>query len=402
MTTRAKLGLLACLYLSQGLPYGFFTKAVPYMMSQRDLALGTISLTSLLYLPWALKFLWAPMVDRHGRSRRVWVLPLQGCMVAVTVALAWLDPAGPLLPILVGVAVINLLSATQDIPTDGLAVDLLTPPERGLGNGVQVGAYRVGMILGGGFVLLVIDLLGWRLSFLDMAAMMAFATLPILALREPPRTPREAPAVGPALWACLRREGMAPWLLVLVLYKGFDALVGPLPVALMQRAGLTAADVGLAFGVAGSAAALLGAVVAGLSVRRYGRRPTLLVFGALQAVAVGLYAIPAVTGATDLLTFTLVVSADQFFGTLATVALFTMMMDAARPEAAATDYTVQASVVVVATGVSATAGGAIADLVGVGPFFLVAAGLTLAGVAGVALLLRRPGLAPFRGIMDGC
>jgi hypothetical protein len=51
------------------------------------------------------------------------------------------------------VLLINLLAATQDVATDGLAVDLLTSAERGWGNGVQVAAYRVGMILGGGLML---------------------------------------------------------------------------------------------------------------------------------------------------------------------------------------------------------------------------------------------------------
>ncbi len=389
--TPAKLGLLACLYLSQGLPYGFFTKAVPFMMSERKLTLATISLTSLLYLPWALKFLWAPLVDRHGTSRRVWILPLQLAAVTALCALAAIDPAGPLWPILVGVLIVNLVSATQDIPTDGLAVDLLSPEERGLGNGVQVGAYRVGMIVGGGFVLMVIDLLGWAWSFLDMALMIALVSLPVMVLGERPRTPGEAPRLRAALVDYFKLRGVWPWLALLVAYKGFDALVGPVPVAMMERQGFTKADVGAVFGIAGSAAAVLGAVIGGYGVRRLGRRGALLSFGVLQAAAVALYALPA-AGLDGMQTYYAVVCADSLFGTIATVALFTLMMDACRPERGATDYTVQASVVVVASGVGASLGGSLADATGLTWFFLITAGLTLLGLAIVALILRRDDL----------
>ena len=57
--------------------------------------------------------------------------------------------------LMVAVLLLNLLAATQDIATDGLAVDLLAPAERGLANGIQVAGYRVGMIVGGGLLLIL-------------------------------------------------------------------------------------------------------------------------------------------------------------------------------------------------------------------------------------------------------
>ncbi len=391
MRTSAKLGLLGCLYFSQGLPYGFFTKTVPFVMSERDLTLGAIGLTSLLYLPWALKFLWAPLVDRHGATRRTWLIPLQIAAVAALVCVSFLDPTGPLTPILIGLVLINLVSATQDIPTDATAVDLLTPDERGLGNGVQVGAYRIGMVVGGGFVLMTIDFVGWTGSMLNMALMVALVTLPILAWRAPARTSIEAPRIAAALMGYVRRPGVAAWLGVLVLYKGFDAMAGPVPVALMERLGYTKVDLGLIFGIGGSTAALVGAILGGFAVRRFGRVPALLAFGVLQAIAVALYALPA-AGIAGYGTMAFVVCADSLFGTLATVALFTMMMDASRPESGATDYTVQASVVVIAAGVSGSLGGFVADALGLFPFFLTIAAATLLGLAACAALIRRNGV----------
>ena len=74
--------------------------------------------------------------------------------------------------LIIGAFVFNVIAATQDIVTDGLAVRMLDAHERGLANGVQVGAYRIGMILGGGVLLFVFARTDWTVMFLCMAALL--------------------------------------------------------------------------------------------------------------------------------------------------------------------------------------------------------------------------------------
>ncbi len=90
MSRGYKITLLAALYVAQGLPYGFFTQALPVLLRDAGLSLKAISATSLLFLPWALKFLWAPFVDHWG-TRKAWLLPLQVAAVACALLLATLD-----------------------------------------------------------------------------------------------------------------------------------------------------------------------------------------------------------------------------------------------------------------------------------------------------------------------
>ncbi|HVO30929.1 MAG TPA: MFS transporter, partial [bacterium] len=154
-----RYSVLAALYFSQGLPTGFFVQALPVLMRERGIDLAAIGAASLLGAPWALKFLWAPWVDAHGSPafgrRRTFIVPAQALTILLLLGTALLDP-GRFLPwILALVFVANTVSATQDVATDGLAVDMLAPEERGVGNGIQVGAHRIGMIVGGGFLLLV-------------------------------------------------------------------------------------------------------------------------------------------------------------------------------------------------------------------------------------------------------
>src|SRR5262249_37088620 len=155
-------------------------------------------------LPWALKFLWAPLVDRYGSRRlgrrRSWILPLQGASIALAGVLWLLSERASISALMAALFVTNLISATQDIATDGLAVELLSEGERGYGNSVQVAAYRAGMILGGGALLVVYgkQSLGPAVAFLAMACLLALATAPIALHREAPAASAAPPSsLGP-------------------------------------------------------------------------------------------------------------------------------------------------------------------------------------------------------------
>lgn len=385
MRTPAKVGLLTSLYLSQGLPYGFFTQAVPAMLAAQGASLPDIGLASLLTLPWALKFLWAPWVDRVywpsvGR-RRSWILPLQAATALVCAALAGL---GGDLRVLMGVFVlISALSATQDIATDGLAVSLLREHERGLGNGVQVAGYRVGMVLGGGALLWVFARVGFGATFAAMGALLLLASVPIALHREAP-APARPPGERARLGAFLARPGLGTWLLLVALYKAPDALGGAMLKPMLVQGGLGLEDLAWVTGTVGSGAGLVGALLGGLVVNPLGRQRALVVLGLAQAAAVGAYALLPGLLATGSPLVPALVGLEHLLGGMATVALFTRMMDACRPGHEGADYTVQASAVVVATGLAAVLSGVVAERVGYTAHFALSGALTVLPALGFA------------------
>ncbi len=391
-STLAKLGLLASLYFSQGLPFGFFTQALPVLLRERGLSLPAVGLSSLLALPWALKFAWAPLVD-HARfrglgRRKSWIVPLQLAAALLSLSLAFADSQRALAWLLAGVLLTNLVAATQDVATDGLAVELLSPQERGLGNGVQVAGYRVGMIVGGGALLLAFARLGWRAAFFVMSGLLVLATLPILAHRE--RWPKAAAATRPELrwsaWLALGKH-FGPWLGVLLAYKTGDALGTGMLRPFLVDSGLGLDDIGWLLGTLGFTSGLLGALAGGWAVGRLGRRRALLGFGLVQALAVALYALPA-SSRSALGLITAVATLEHFTGGMATAALFTLMMDRARPGREGTDYTFQASAVVLATGAASALSGYLAQAVGYFWHFVVAGLAALGGVVVAASVLR--------------
>lgn len=391
-----KLALLGCLYFAQGLPFGFFTQAVPALLRERGVALPAIGFASLLALPWAFKFAWAPWIDRYGSARlgrrRSWILPLQLASALLLAALAAFDPARGLGPMLVGALLVNLLAATQDVASDGLAVDLLGPSERGPGNGVQVAAYRVGMIVGGGAILAAVAARGWAWACFAQSALLLLVTAPLAFYREPPpAAPPPGGALTEALLAAVRRPGVLPWLALIGAFKGGDALATAMLSPLLVDAGLGLAELGWIRGTVGSAAGLAGALLGGALVPVLGRRPALVAFGALQGVGVALY-VPLALGAAAPSAFAALVGVEHALGGMATAALFTVMMDACRPEAAATDYTLQACAVVLASGLAAALSGVLAEALGYAGLFGLSAALAFAAAVWVGRS-RHPFLA---------
>ncbi len=406
MPRREKFLLLAALYLAQGLPFGFFTQALPVLMREQGLSLKAISATSLLFLPWALKFLWAPLVDRLG-TRRQWILAMQGLSVAGALLLCFSQPERSIWIVFAALLLFNLFAAIQDVATDGLAVRLLDTRERGGGNGVQVGAYRIGMILGGGLLLWIFARAGWQAMFLGMAGLLALTSLPVLRLRANGETASPAPALPLRVllleWvARLRVPGLLGFLALIGAYKFGDSMASAMVGPMLRDHGFSKEAIALLKGTLGSAAALLGAALGGALAWRAGRRMALLACGILQTLSIALYA-AGVEGIGGHAMLQLACVAEHLLGGMATVALFTLMMDACDPEHAGTDYTVQACAIVLVMGLANVAAGVVGDAFGYGVMFnasfvlsglgcllLVAALDRGAGPARLAAVWRRP------------
>jgi MFS transporter, PAT family, beta-lactamase induction signal transducer AmpG len=384
--TAGRFVLLGTLYFAQGLPYGFFSLALPILLRQSGVSLSKIALTSLLALPWALKFLWAPVVDRvysrrFGR-RRTWILAMQLSATLVLGAMA-IVASDNMVVLMAGSFLLNCIAATQDIATDGLAVELLPPEERGFANGLQVAAYRIGMVVSGGVLLGAYAELGQRGLFAIMSGLTVLSTLPVVFAAEPPTVTAEKPLVPDVHFLSL--PGAWQVIALVVAYKfGDEAAKGMLRLFLVDRH-LEIKDIAFIVGTVGVIAGMAGAILGGILVGVIGRKRALLLFGAAQTITVLGYAYLAVATPTyyELYVWS---GFEHLASGMATAALFTAMMDWCRPQYSGTDYTVQASAVVIATGTAATVSGMSADALGYGGHFIVCAAVSALALVVVAKL----------------
>jgi PAT family beta-lactamase induction signal transducer AmpG len=201
---RGRLLAFFLLYLTEGIPAGFTLTAVATQMRRQGLEPAAIgAFVGVLYIPWAVKWAFGPLVDvlssdRWGR-RRMWILFTQSMMVVTLLAAMPVDFAAQLWLFTAIIFAYNIFSATQDVAIDALAVNVLRDDERGLGNGLMFGGQYVGNAIGGSGVLLLTPLIGFRATFLFVAGAIALVTLLVpVPMREPPG-PRRAAVIGSRL-----------------------------------------------------------------------------------------------------------------------------------------------------------------------------------------------------------
>ncbi|REH37723.1 MFS transporter [Paraperlucidibaca baekdonensis] len=385
-----RLGLLLALYLAQGVPFGVYTQALPAILRSYDAPLSLISLSGLLAIPWALKVFWSPIVDRYYwpsvGHRRSWILPMNIGLAAVMAGLCFFDPDSLRDPSgvywLFGfLFLVNLFAATQDIATDGLAVRILSSEERGLGNGIQVSAYRVGIIIGGGLLLLVLDTLGWAQAFMGLTLMSLLLLLPVMFYREPPIS-AEALAGSresySAAWVSFfKRPELAGWIWVLVSYKIADSLSSAMVKPMMVDMGMSLAEIGLQVSMISAVTTIAGAMLGGYWLQKIGRRHGLFWFGAFQCVAIAAYAIPALgyglAGLAATSTAVAINAIEHFAGGMAMAALLSAVMDRARQAHAGVDFTLQVSLLAIFGGSFYLPAGLLAEAVGYADHFVISA-----------------------------
>lgn len=392
-TAHTRFLLLLTLYAAQGLPFGFFAQALPVIMRQQEYALRWIGLSHLLALPWALKWLWASLVDakyspRVGR-RRTWILPLQTASCLLLAALGLLGE-GDVAWLVAGCFLTNLFAATQDIATDGLAVEQLTHAERGFGNGVQVAGYRVGMIIGSSAILVLFDNAGWTTAMFTLSSLLALLSVPVWLYTEHPVAVQ--PHAKRPLRSFLKSPAIASWLVVLVTYKFGDALATAMFKPLMVDAGLSLSEIGWLGGALGSLSGLGGALAGGAVFNQFRPGTALLSFGVASAACALSYGLwgehLGVPG------FAVLTALEHFTGGMATVALFTCMMSHCRPGHEGSDYTVQASIVVLSTGSAAALSGFLTEILGYSSlFFLACAFSVVAAIFAFQIAKRAPSVA---------
>ncbi|MCY1080048.1 MFS transporter [Archangium lansingense] len=400
-----KLGLLGALYFAQGLPYGFQAKALPIYLRASGVDVMTISVLEVLALPWLLKALWAPVVDRYGSERlgrrKSWIIPMQVGLV-LTCAVAAFVPIQGHLPLLLGlVFLMNLFAATQDIAVDGFAVDLLEPHELGGGNSAQVMGYKFGMLTAGGLLVWMIELIHWQGLFLAMGALSLLVLGVVLLTREPRRV--EEGTNGKRLsWAELREQFRAAlllpgtgWMLFFIgTYKLGETMVDVLFKLFLIDAHFSASQIGQWVGTWGTVASLLGSAAGGVLATRMPLLGALALASCLRVFPLGWEWWLALHGPTEAGVITATI-AEHFFGGVLTTTVFAFMMSRVDRRIGATHYTLLASVEVFGKAPSGPLAGFLYSKLGwsYAEVFLLGAVLSVAFV-GLLLPLRRRASAP--------
>jgi PAT family beta-lactamase induction signal transducer AmpG len=377
---------------SSGLPLSLTGSTLQAWMKDAGVDLTTIGAFALVGIPYSLKFLWAPVLDRYtlpflGR-RRGWIVIWQLVLVAAIAGMGLVDPKEHLGLLAMLALFVAFASASQDIVIDAWRTETLTKDEYGAGAGAQTIGYRGAMLVSGAVALALADAMPWHTVYLLMSGTMAlsigytlFAAEPKVEVK-PPRTLTEA-AVQPLL-EFLRRKGSGEVLSFIVLYKLDVVMALALITPFLQELGFTKTFIGGVNKGAGLVAVILGTLAGGALLPKLGMKRSLWTFGILQGVATLAFLALSVVGKNEALMI-FAICADNFFSGMGNAAYAAFLMSLCNPRFTATQFALLSSLMALTRTVAGAPTGWLATHLGWPVYFVVC---TLAMLPGLALLTR--------------
>lgn len=393
--------IVLLLGFSSGLPLALSGSTLAVWLTESNVDLGTIGLFSLVGLPYTFKFLWAPLTDaldvpllsRKLGRRRGWLVFTQLLLFATIVFLGFCDPLRSLPLIVFGAVLVATASATQDIVVDAFRVESLETSEQGAGMAGYVAAYRIGMLVSGAGVLVLVALLErlgvahsqvWMWGYIAAAFGMAIGIVATLLATEPDVPPqvadhshsplkRLAETATGAFGEFLARDAAIAILLFVVLYKFCDAFAGALTAAFVINIGFDKATYAAVVKGVGLAAALIGGFAGGSLVRAVPLATSLWIGGIVQMLSNLTFAWLAMVG-TSVTALTVTIIVENFTGAIGTV-IFVAYLSALCGNRAhtATQYALLTALAAVGRTTLASGSGFIAEYSGWVTFFVITA-----------------------------
>lgn len=384
---------------SSGLPFLLVAGTLAYWLKENGIVLDDITMIASAGMTYALKFLWAPLLDhwrlpgfeRLGR-RRGWLLFAQLGVVGGLVAMAMLTPS-LLLPFVGAALVVAFFGATQDIAVDAYRIEIAPVEVQGALIATYSLGYRIGLIMAGALALILADHIAWSQVYLLMAVLMSVPIMATLSAHEP-----IVHIVRPARWSDAMRESIidpfadffrrygwhlaALTLLFLLLFKVPEqATVGGIMSPFYRDMGFSKTEIGAVTKIYGVWIGIVGVFLGGAAVARWGAwRPlgaTIVLCGCSNLLYLVLIAFPG-----KLLVLTLVISIENLtLGMLGppTVAFLSSLVNRKHT---ATQYALLSSLVNLPGKILGFFAGGIALKTGYGGYFVIT---VLAVVPAVAL-----------------
>lgn len=377
---------------ASGLPLLLTLNLLQAWMKVEKVDLTVIGFMHIVTLPYTIKFLWAPVMDRFtlpflGR-RRGWLLVAQTLLICSIIGLGFTDPGKNLYIVAIAAFIVTFFSASQDIVVDAYRREDLADEELGLGSSLYVAGYRSGMLLAGGGGFILADHMSFTLVYVIMAACMLPTVITTILTSEPiitegtPKSMKEA-VVGP-LKDYFSREGAILILLFILFYKIGDSMASAMTTPFYLDIGFSLTQMGTIIQVTGTVATVVGGLIGGVIMLRLKINRSLWVFGFLQAISTAGFALLAYIG-KNISVLTGVVAFEYLCSGMGTAAFMAFIASLTNKKFTATQYALLSSLVGIPRVFASTPTGYLAKNMGWEGFFIFC---TLMAIPGLVLLFK--------------
>ena len=388
------LSVVVVLYLAHALPLYFYNVALPAILRHQGVDLRWIGMLSLLYIPWAFKFFWAPLIDRFYfkklGKRKTWLLFTQIALVLGVVALALTQfDYGLGVFVIVGLW-ISTFAATQDIAIDGYTVETFSESEYRLGSMAQSIGVALGSMVGGAATLWLYELYGWQTALISLAAMTALTMLAIFQIKEKSNVEKISKQ-PPSLIRAFKRPEMLWALALIVCYRIVEAPAMAMlnPMLIDQKWSLS--QIGVLMSVIGAGIGLLATVSAAFLLKKIAATQLLIWAGWARSLVYALLGVAVLLSWLNqwhllLGGFVIVILAIRY---IAMTALYAHFMQTSSKEQAGTDFTILVCFELLVYFIGGAVSGFLAKAFGYGNFYLILAVSSVLSVLLSQLLIRK-------------
>ena len=413
---RRRVIVVLLLGFASGLPLLLSFGTLSAWLREADVERSAIGLFSLVGLPYALKPLWAPLMDGArlpvltdllGR-RRGWMVLSQAMLMIAIAGLAFSDPGhAPLM--MAGFAVlVAFFSASQDIVIDAYRIETLDEDEQGIGAAAVTYGYRAGMLVAGAGALIMADTWTWTHAYLAMAGLVLVGTVTILLSPEPrgpdgrdsgpsgrERGARDRRSLGEWLADFViapfsefaTRPGWLVILLFIVTFKLGDAFLSIMTNPFYIDLGFTKTEIAEVTKLFGLIALAVGLFIGGLLIKWTGLLNALLISGVLQAASNLVFAYQAVAG-NDVGVLTFTIAVENVTGGMGTAAFVAYLSSLTNTAFTATQYALLSAFMAFGRTLLSSPSGYLVDFVGWFDFFVLSVGVAVPGMILLLVLMR--------------
>ncbi len=397
-----RMWLMALYGFGCGLPLPLSGFTLGQWMSESGLSLGAIGLSAMIGMPYILKFLWAPVLDRvappgalrrFGR-RRGWLLAIQPLLILSIVGLALSNPAEAPLATVGAAVFLAFLSASQDVVVDAWRIETFPKLQQGAAVARYVWGYRLALLAANAGAIKLASVFGWHGSLTLMAALCSAGLLATFVAPEPAVSGEQSDvrsgfvhAVMDPLREFLSRGGAFAILAFIALFHLGDALAGVMLPPYYRALGYVRDDVALAY-VPSLVAALVGISAGGWLVARIGTGKALILTGFVQMTAILLYLALGYAGGSRM-ALVAIVATEAFVGGLASAAFLAFLSNLCAPAYTATQYALLSALAAVPLRTLGGLSGFLAAAVGWKAFYAFSTLAALPAMLLMLYLLRR-------------
>ena len=413
-----RMAVMLLLGFVSGLPFLLVSSTLSLWLKDAGLSLVAIGFFSVIKAPYSFKWLLSPIIDqidipflsKLGR-RRSWAVLLQILLIISLISMSVTNPALSPLLFVIWVFLTALFSASQDIVLDAYRIERFKAKEQAAGVAVFVLGYRFGVLFSGAGALFIASYFSWSIVYQIMAIGVVIGLITVLCSAEPENNRAAKPytmrativnAVIKPFSDFMKRRNWQLILLFIFFYRMSDAYVAPMTYPFFDDLGFTKIQIASIIKIYGVIATIIGTLIGGVVVNRYGISKSLIFCGFLQSLSNLVYVGQSYAG-NNAVILTINIFIENISGGMGTAAFVAYLSSLCNKKYTATQYALLSSFMGAARDIFAASSGIVAQHLSWIGFFISTTLMAIPGMAILFYLVRTNSLnqtKPYKAISN--